>query len=91
MCKVQTGELKKSLLCFSTVQSVPSGGVTGKVFKTWESLAEKQTRVQYLGSEPLGGNENIMHGTHASWTRQVRTTGKPTYPNFSRVAEMKIK
>ena len=62
------GELKKSLLCFSTVYSVPSGGVTEKVFKMWESLAEKQTPAQYLGSEPLSGNENTMHVTHAPWT-----------------------
>ena len=65
MCKVQAGELKKSLLCFSTVYSVPSGGATEKAFKMWESLTEKQTPAPYLGSEPLSGNENIMHVAHA--------------------------
>lgn len=75
MCKVPDGKFQKSLICSSTVCGVPSGGRT-EVLKRQETSAEKQTPAEYLGSEVLSGNENIMC-TRALGTCTHRQLEKP--------------
>lgn len=60
MCKVQDGKFKKSLICSSTVYSVPSGGVTETALKCGRPQ-QKNKYWQCLWSAMLSGNKNSIH------------------------------